>query len=169
MSSETAATPPERKKKEAGTADRVVAVTEHSLVEGMVSGKPRGPLAPPPSQQQRRRLARRTISADPAAAEQRYINREQLRELVPAADMTLWRWQRDPRVAFPAPDKLGADGRNYWWLPTIRSWMRDRQERRVHRPAGGRHSTPIAASEQEKPKTGGRSRRGARLAGSATA
>ena len=64
-------------------------------------------------------------------SDDRYINREQLRALIPASDMTLWRWQRDPSVAFPAPVKLGADGRNYWWLPKIRAWMRGREQRRA--------------------------------------
>jgi predicted DNA-binding transcriptional regulator AlpA len=75
-------------------------------------------------------MTRRTAaSAQPP--EDRYINREQLRALIPASDMTLWRWQRDPSVAFPAPVKLGADGRNYWWLPKIRAWMRGREQRRA--------------------------------------
>ena len=52
--------------------------------------------------------------------EDRYINREQLRELIPTSDMTIARWQRD--IGFPAPVKLGNDGRNYWWLPAIRAW-----------------------------------------------
>jgi predicted DNA-binding transcriptional regulator AlpA len=80
--------------------------------------------------------ARVPISPDPAGAEERYINREQLRELIPASDMTLWRWQKDPEIAFPAPVKLGANGRNFWWLPTIRTWLRSREERRdLTRPA----------------------------------
>jgi predicted DNA-binding transcriptional regulator AlpA len=73
-----------------------------------------------------------TRRASPVAAppsEDRYINREQLRALIPASDMTLWRWQRNPKVAFPSPVKLGDDGRNYWWLPTVRAWMRAREER----------------------------------------
>jgi predicted DNA-binding transcriptional regulator AlpA len=69
------------------------------------------------------------VGAPPPPPEERYINREQLRALIPASDMTLWRWQRNPKVAFPSPVKLGADGRNYWWLPTVRGWMRQREER----------------------------------------
>jgi predicted DNA-binding transcriptional regulator AlpA len=79
----------------------------------------------------RRPKARAVISADPAAAENRYINRGQLRELIPASDMTLWRWQKDPEIAFPKPVKLGANGRNFWWLPTIRAWLRRREEHRA--------------------------------------
>jgi predicted DNA-binding transcriptional regulator AlpA len=84
--------------------------------------------------------ARAAISADPAAAEERYINREQLRELIPASDMTLWRWQRDTHIAFPLPVKLGANGRNYWWLPRIHAWLRRREEPAEprNRPQGGR-------------------------------
>jgi predicted DNA-binding transcriptional regulator AlpA len=75
----------------------------------------------------RRPKPRAVISADPVAAEERYINREQLRELIPASDMTLWRWQRDPEIAFPLPSKLGAGGRNFWWLPAVRAWLRKRE------------------------------------------
>jgi hypothetical protein len=35
------------------------------------------------------------------------------------SDMTLWRWQRDERVQFPAPD-LVINGRNYWTRRTLR-------------------------------------------------
>jgi hypothetical protein len=65
----------------------------------------------------------------PLSDDDRYINRAQLRTLIPASDMTLWRWQRNPKVAFPAAVKLGDDGRNYWWLPAVRAWMRTREQR----------------------------------------
>jgi predicted DNA-binding transcriptional regulator AlpA len=74
------------------------------------------------------------VGAATLAPEDRYINREQLRVLIPASDMTLWRWERDPKIAFPAPVKLGADGRNYWWLPNVRAWMRQREERSMTMP-----------------------------------
>jgi predicted DNA-binding transcriptional regulator AlpA len=60
--------------------------------------------------------------------EERYVNSKQLREIIPASAMTLWRWQRDLNIAFPAPVKLGANGRNYWWLPKVHEWMRERGE-----------------------------------------
>jgi predicted DNA-binding transcriptional regulator AlpA len=82
--------------------------------------KATAPIAQPP-----RRKPSAAISADPAAAEERYINREQLRELLPASDMTLWRWMRDPAIGFPALTKLGST-RNFWWLPDIRLWIRNR-------------------------------------------
>src|SRR5690349_18593336 len=66
------------------------------------------------------------IPIDPDAAV--YITRVQLRQIVPACDMTIWRWIRDPVIAFPRPVQLGSNlGRNYWWLPAIRDWMRRRE------------------------------------------
>jgi predicted DNA-binding transcriptional regulator AlpA len=59
-------------------------------------------------------------------SEQRYVSRCELRKLLPVSDMTIWRWQRDPQVAFPAPVKLGRNGRNFWWLPAILEWQRSR-------------------------------------------
>jgi predicted DNA-binding transcriptional regulator AlpA len=74
--------------------------------------------------------------AAPLAPEDRYINREELRAVIPASDMTIWRWQRDSEIAFPVPVKLGDNGRNYWWLPDVRAWMRRREERQ---PQAVRH------------------------------
>jgi predicted DNA-binding transcriptional regulator AlpA len=59
---------------------------------------------------------------------ERYISRRELRALFPVSDMTIWRWQHDPQVGFPAPIKLSANGRNFWWLPAIRDWERRRRE-----------------------------------------
>jgi predicted DNA-binding transcriptional regulator AlpA len=92
----------------------------------------------------RRPKARAAISADPAEAENRYINREQLRELIPASDMTIWRWQGDPEIAFPLPHKLGGNGRNFWWLPEIRAWMK-RREAAVPVPVPLEPTTPPPA------------------------
>ena len=36
--------------------------------------------------------------------------------------MTIWRWQRDPRVNFPKPDII-INGRNYWHRSTIKRWQ----------------------------------------------
>jgi predicted DNA-binding transcriptional regulator AlpA len=83
-------------------------------------------------------MSRRSGSAGaaPLAPEDRYINREQLRAVIPASDMTIWRWQRDSEIAFPVPVKLRDNGRNYWWLPDVRAWMRRRKERQ---PQAVRH------------------------------
>jgi predicted DNA-binding transcriptional regulator AlpA len=65
----------------------------------------------------------------PTTTDQRYIGREELREFIPVSDMTIWRWMRDPKVAFPTPAKLGANGRNFWWMPSIREWQARRDGR----------------------------------------
>jgi predicted DNA-binding transcriptional regulator AlpA len=57
---------------------------------------------------------------------QRYIGSRELRELLGVTDMSLWRWVRDPRVNLPSPVKLGANGRNFWWLPSIEEWRASR-------------------------------------------
>jgi predicted DNA-binding transcriptional regulator AlpA len=59
-------------------------------------------------------------------AEQRYIGIAELRAIIPVSDMCIWRWQRDPTVGFPAPVKLGRNGRRFWWLPKIREWQAKR-------------------------------------------
>jgi predicted DNA-binding transcriptional regulator AlpA len=61
------------------------------------------------------------------AADDRYIGVGERRRLIPVSDMTIWRWVRDPAVAFPSPIKLGRYGRNYWWLPAVREWQRQRE------------------------------------------
>ena len=60
-------------------------------------------------------------------ARERYITRRELRALFPVSDMTIWRWQHDPEVAFPAPVKLNNNGRNYWWFPAICDWEQRRR------------------------------------------
>jgi len=67
----------------------------------------------------------------------RYISRRELRALFPVSDMTIWRWQHDPHVAFPVPVKLGNNGRNFWWLPAIHDW-----EHRRRGPANVRAASP---------------------------
>jgi hypothetical protein len=37
------------------------------------------------------------------------------------SNMCLWRWQRNPKVNFPAPD-LVINKRRYWYAGTIRRW-----------------------------------------------
>jgi predicted DNA-binding transcriptional regulator AlpA len=45
---------------------------------------------------------------------------------------TLWRWQRDPRVAFPMHVQLGPQKRA-WWLSELQAWLRARP--RAERPS----------------------------------
>jgi hypothetical protein len=100
-----------------------------------------------------RPMAKALRTASPAP-DDRYINRGQLRALIPACDMTLWRWQRNPAVAFPAPVKLGADGRDYWWLPGIGAWMRQRAERHAQRPGDSRTDQPKPPDVRALPMRG---------------
>jgi predicted DNA-binding transcriptional regulator AlpA len=79
-------------------------------------------------------------SSGAASDEQRYIDAAEVRQIFPVTDMTLWRWVRDPRVAFPAPVKLCPNGRNFWWLPTIHEWERQRAARSTPRPVPGQHA-----------------------------
>jgi len=69
---------------------------------------------------------------------ERYISRRELRALFPVSDMTIWRWQHDPQIAFPPHVKLGINGRNFWWLPAIRDW----EQRRRNQPVEPSRSTP---------------------------
>jgi len=90
-------------------------------------------LEPPPSELGR--LARGTYRNSPAGhCDARYIGRRELRQLFPVSDMTIWRWQHDPQIAFPAPTRLSSNGRNYWWFPAIRDW--EQRRRTVVDPSG---------------------------------
>jgi len=73
--------------------------------------------------------------ADPAkdSHNRRYINREQLHELIPVTAMTIWRWTADPEIRFPQSVKLGADGRNFWWLPAVQDFLHRRSKRTPRR------------------------------------
>lgn len=56
--------------------------------------------------------------------QQRLLSRRMIRELVPASDMTLWRWERDGLF----PRHVSINGRNYWFLDEINDWL-DRKSR----------------------------------------
>jgi predicted DNA-binding transcriptional regulator AlpA len=68
-------------------------------------------------------------------SEERYVSRRELRVLFPVSDMTIWRWMRDPQVAFPRAIKLGRSGRNFWWFPAILEWELKRAESTSSGPA----------------------------------
>ena len=63
------------------------------------------------------------VSSPPIS--ERLLNRQQLRNMVPASDMTIWRWQRDGK--FPEP--LLINGRRFWRASDIAGWI-DRQGER---------------------------------------
>jgi predicted DNA-binding transcriptional regulator AlpA len=51
---------------------------------------------------------------------ERLINRRELRQRIPASDMTIWRWIRGG--IFPTPLKI--NNRNYWRLGEVLAFMR---------------------------------------------
>ncbi len=51
--------------------------------------------------------------------ETKLINRKRLREIVPASDMTVWRWVK--AGIFPAPVKIRS--RCYWKNSDIQEWL----------------------------------------------
>jgi len=69
----------------------------------------------------------RRAGAAQATTKDRYVGRAEMRERYPVSDMTIWRWMRDPKISFPAPIKLGKNGRNYWWLPDLDAWDASRE------------------------------------------
>lgn len=50
---------------------------------------------------------------------ERLLPRRELRRLVPVSDMTIWRWERGGVF----PRHLSINGRNYWRLSEIMSWI----------------------------------------------
>jgi hypothetical protein len=53
----------------------------------------------------------------------------------PVSLMTIHRWTKDPRVAFPLPDVI-INGRRYWYASTIRRWRADRAAKAVAKLPG---------------------------------
>ena len=61
-------------------------------------------------------------------ADERYIEIAELRRLLGGKhDMTIRRWQKDPRVELPAPTQVLPNGRRIWWLPDIQAWLARRK------------------------------------------
>jgi prophage regulatory protein len=58
------------------------------------------------------------------------VNRRHLRLLIPASDMTIWRWERAGK--FPA--RISINGRNYRRRDEIDDWLRCQSENRQSRP-----------------------------------
>src|SRR5690242_20359902 len=69
----------------------------------------------------RKRSGRAAVGITPEgnSADELYVVAQEVRARYSITDMTIWRWVRDPRVAFPEPTKLGANHINYWWLPAL--------------------------------------------------
>jgi predicted DNA-binding transcriptional regulator AlpA len=89
-------------------------------------------------------------SATPQASDDndRYLDSSAVsRRYSDASAMTIWRWQKDPAVAFPRPVKLG-NRQNFWWLPDLIEW--DDQRRAASKPGkpvrAGAPSVPMVAA-----------------------
>ena len=52
-------------------------------------------------------------------------SREVCRVVGGISKMTLHRWMRDGRVAFPPPD-IQINGRRFWREPTVTAWLEQR-------------------------------------------
>ena len=59
-------------------------------------------------------------------AEERFLNSREVRRRYSVTEMSIWRWVRDEKIAFPAPTKLGSW--NYWRLSDLIAWERRRAE-----------------------------------------
>jgi prophage regulatory protein len=64
--------------------------------------------------------AENTFALSPSGSQDRLIRRDELREIVPVSDPTLWRWERDGK--FPKRINLA---RNLvaWRLSDVNSWL----------------------------------------------
>lgn len=51
------------------------------------------------------------------------ITRRQLRLIIPASDMTIWRWER----AGSFPRHIQINGRNYWRASDVNAWFASHQ------------------------------------------
>jgi len=47
------------------------------------------------------------------------INRRQLRQQIPASDMSIWRWEQQGKF----PKHISINGRNYWRASEISDWL----------------------------------------------
>ena len=55
------------------------------------------------------------------------VNRRVLRQLIPASDMTVWRWERAGKF----PKRIAINGRNYWRKDEIDDWLICHSENRL--------------------------------------
>ena len=63
----------------------------------------------------------------------RWARNGQLAEYLNVTKMTIWRWQRDPDLAFPQPAVINAI--NYTDLDQVDEWMKARVVNRIERAA----------------------------------
>jgi predicted DNA-binding transcriptional regulator AlpA len=66
--------------------------------------------------------------------ESEWLGGAQLAALLGVTTMTLWRWQRDPKLNFPQPKIIRE--RKYWSRTQINEWMRDTAVGKASRTEG---------------------------------
>jgi predicted DNA-binding transcriptional regulator AlpA len=65
-----------------------------------------------------------TNKGDHMSKIERYLSRRGVRQRYGISNMTLWRWEHDPRLNFPKPIEI--NGRKYFAEALIEVWERDR-------------------------------------------
>jgi predicted DNA-binding transcriptional regulator AlpA len=58
-------------------------------------------------------------------ADKKYLPTKAVLERYSITEMSLWRWERDPKVGFPAPHRFGT-ARKFYDLQEIEAWERRR-------------------------------------------
>jgi predicted DNA-binding transcriptional regulator AlpA len=54
-----------------------------------------------------------------------YLTGPQVNKRFNISAMTRWRWERDPKLAFPAPLKI--NNRSYWQIESLQLWELNRK------------------------------------------
>jgi predicted DNA-binding transcriptional regulator AlpA len=62
-----------------------------------------------------------------------WLGGAQLAQLFNVTTMTIWRWERDPKLNFPTPKFI--NNRKFWARQDIDNWMRHRAGSYVASPA----------------------------------
>ena len=64
-------------------------------------------------------------------ADDRYLTAKAVRLRYDTNDMSIWRWIRDERIAFPPPSLIVSRNR-YWKLSELVAWERERVAAALH-------------------------------------
>lgn len=99
------------------------------------------------------------VASDGApTADDPLLSSRMVRACFNVTDMTIWRWQQDPKVGFPPPIKIG--DRSYWKSSTIEAWWTERvasgltaeAAKLAQRPLPGRNAAPAKATPAVAPQ-----------------
>ena len=53
-----------------------------------------------------------------------FVSGKTLAELFDVSEMTIYRWEKDPDLKFPAPSRV--NNRKFWYRPDAIAWMKAR-------------------------------------------